>query len=210
MNSLHTRQNESNCWWMLLRLLICSCLKWIVKKTSFFQKTFYKIGASFSKELLTCRLEVLEAAEFLDSCIHLTFNYWRNDGYFTFNAISVYKVYIDFRIKILGRFFVNDKQILTECFKSFLTLQGLVVTKAHNYLKLQVCLSMYDLLLLPGVKGLRRFPASYKFLDNFIEIWIKFTLRKSEKGSPKPRYFQGSCIYVLRIALNVSSIDYLQ
>ena len=30
-------------------------------------KTFYKIGASFSKELLTCRLQVLEAAEFLDS-----------------------------------------------------------------------------------------------------------------------------------------------
>ena len=36
-------------------------------------KTFYKIGASFSKELLTCRLQVLEAAEFLDSSIHLTF-----------------------------------------------------------------------------------------------------------------------------------------
>ena len=75
-----------------------------------------------------------------------------------------------------------------------------MVTKAHTYLKLQVCLSMYDLLLLPGVKGLWRFPASYKFLDNFIEIWIKFTLKKSEKGSPIPRYFQGSCIYVLRIA----------
>ena len=57
---------------------------------------------------------------FLDS--PLTFNYRRNNGYFTFNAISVYEVYIDFRIKIQGRLFVNDKQILTECFKSFLTL----------------------------------------------------------------------------------------
>ena len=40
---------------------------------------------------------------FLDS--PLTFNYRKNNGYFTFNAISVYKVYIDFQIKILGRLF---------------------------------------------------------------------------------------------------------
>ena len=50
---------------------------------------------------------IIEAAEFLDSL--LTFNYRRNDGYFVFNTTSVDKVYIDFRIKILGRLFVNDK-----------------------------------------------------------------------------------------------------
>ena len=55
---------------------------------------------------------ILEAAEFLQDS-PLTFNYRRNNGYFTFNAISVYEVYIDFRIKIQGRLFVNDKQILT-------------------------------------------------------------------------------------------------
>ena len=93
---------------------------------------FYKKGASFSKELLTCRLQVISycgdvdhprgsrVLGFLDS--PLTFNYRRHDGYFTFNAISVQRVYIDFQIKILGRLFVNDKQILTECFKSSLTL----------------------------------------------------------------------------------------
>ena len=47
---------------------------------------------------------------------------------------------------------MNDQQILIEFFKSFGTLQCLVVTEAHTYLKLQVCLSMYDLLLLSGVK----------------------------------------------------------
>ena len=63
---------------------------------------------------------VLDAGEFLDP--PLAFNYRKNDGYFNFNAISAYKVYIDFWIKILGRLFVNDKQNLTECFKPFLTL----------------------------------------------------------------------------------------
>ena len=43
---------------------------------------------------------------------------------------------------------------------------------------------MYGLLLLPGVKGLWRFPASYKFLDNFIEIWIKFNIKEKQKGIP--------------------------
>ena len=63
---------------------------------------------------------ILEAAEFLDQ--PLAYTYRKNDGNFNFNAISVYKVYIDFSIKILGRLFVNDKQILTECLKSFLAL----------------------------------------------------------------------------------------
>ena len=75
---------------------------------------------------------ILEAAEFLDQ--PLAYTYRKNDDNFNFNAISVYKVYIDFSIKILRRLFVNDKQILTECLKSFLTLQGLVVTRAHTYL----------------------------------------------------------------------------
>ena len=52
----------------------------------------------------------------------LAFTYRKNDDNFNFNAISVDKVYIDCWIKILGRLFVNDKQILTECFKSFLIL----------------------------------------------------------------------------------------
>ena len=56
---------------------------------------------------------ILDAAEFLD----------RNECYFSFNAISFYKVYfIDFWIKILGMLFVNDKQIFIEYFKSFLIL----------------------------------------------------------------------------------------
>ena len=59
---------------------------------------------------------ILDAAEFYDS--PLAFTYRRNDGYFSFNAISVYKVcYIDFWIKILGRLFVNDKQILNRMFQ---------------------------------------------------------------------------------------------
>ena len=63
---------------------------------------------------------ILDAAEFLDA--PLGFTYRKNDGNFNFNATSVYKVYIDFWIKLLGRLFVNDKQMLTECFKSSLTL----------------------------------------------------------------------------------------
>ena len=63
---------------------------------------------------------ILDAAEFLDA--PLAFTYRKNDGNFNFNAASVYKVYIDFWIKLLGRVFVNDKQMLTECFKSSLTL----------------------------------------------------------------------------------------
>ena len=63
---------------------------------------------------------ILDAAEFLHPPLALT--YRKNDGNFNFNAVSVYKVYIDFWIKILGGLFVNDQQILTECFKSILTL----------------------------------------------------------------------------------------
>ena len=66
---------------------------------------------------------ILDAAAFLDS--PLAFTYKKNDGYFNFNAISVNKVSIDFWIKILGRLFVADKQILTECLK----LLSLVVKK---------------------------------------------------------------------------------
>ena len=46
---------------------------------------------------------------FLD--LPLTFNCRRSDGSFTFKTIYVYKVYTDFRIKILGRLFLNDKQM---------------------------------------------------------------------------------------------------
>ena len=64
---------------------------------------------------------ILDAAEFLDPL--LAFTYRRKDGYFSFDAISVYKVYyIDFWTKILETLFVNDRQILIECFKSFLIL----------------------------------------------------------------------------------------
>ena len=64
---------------------------------------------------------ILGAAEFLDP--PLAFTYRRDDGYFSFNTIFVDKVYyIDFWIEILGTLFGNDKQILIEYFKSFLTL----------------------------------------------------------------------------------------
>ena len=56
-----------------------------------------------------------------------------------------------------------------------------MVIEAHTYLMVQVCLSMYDLLLLPGVKGLWHFPAPYKFLDNFIEVWITFRFEEKQK-----------------------------
>ena len=41
----------------------------------------------------------LDAVEFSDPT--LAFTYRKNDGYFNFNAISVYKIHIDFWIKIL-------------------------------------------------------------------------------------------------------------
>ena len=76
-----------------------------------------------------------------------------------------------------------------------------MVTKAHTYLKLKVSLNMYDLSLLPGDKGLWHFPASYKFLDNFIEIWIKFSFEEKQKGIPNTQvYFQGGCMNVFLIA----------
>ena len=63
---------------------------------------------------------ILDAAEFLDPS--LAFTHRDNDGNFDFDGISVYKNYIDLWIKILGRLFLNDKQILTECFKLFVIL----------------------------------------------------------------------------------------
>ena len=41
----------------------------------------------------------------------------------------------------------------------------MMVTKVHTYLNKPVCLSMYDLLLPPGFKGLRRFPLNDEFLE---------------------------------------------
>ena len=40
---------------------------------------------------------------------------------------------------------------------------------------------MYDLLLLPGIKGLWLFPTSY---DIFTEIWIKFRFEEKVKRDP--------------------------
>ena len=77
------------------------------------------------KELWSCWFTdavwiILDTTEFLDS--PLAFTYRKNNGNFNFNGIYVYKVYIDFWIKLLGRLFVNDKKMLTESFKLFLTL----------------------------------------------------------------------------------------
>ena len=124
-------KNESNrCFW---DCYFVPASNGLCKKLNFFRSShrtvFYKIGASFFKELWSFRFPtlitaamwtILDAAGLLDPL--LAFTYRKNDSYFNFNDISVYKVYIDFWIKILGRLFVNDKQILTECFKSFITL----------------------------------------------------------------------------------------
>ena len=118
----------------------------------------------------------------------LAFTYRKNDGYLNLNAISVYN---DLWIKILERLFVNDKQILTDFFKSVYFLRSggnkssHILKKACSW-KLQVCLSMYELLLPPGLKKLRRFPAYFKFLDIFIEIWIKSGFDAKRKGIPIP------------------------
>ena len=64
---------------------------------------------------------------------------------------------------------------------------------------MQVCLSMYDLLLPPGLKGLRRFTTCYKFLDNFIEIWSKFWFQEKQ-GSPIPRCTSKEAALMLQIA----------
>ena len=45
-------KNENNCWWMLLRLLLCFCRK-INSFRSSHQTVFYKIGASF---LRSCKV----------------------------------------------------------------------------------------------------------------------------------------------------------
>ena len=93
---------------------------------------------------------ILDAAKFLDP--PLAFTYRKNDS--NFKAISVHKDYIVFWIEILRRVFENDKQILKECFKSFLTLAGLVVTKPYTYLNK------------PATKGFR-----------FKYVWPFFTTR---------------------------------
>ena len=60
---------------------------------------------------------------------------------------------------------------------------------------------MYDLFLPPGLKGTRRFPASYEFLANFIETWIKFGFEEKRKGIPHTQaYFQRGCINILQKA----------
>ena len=56
-------------------------------------------------------------------------------------------------------------------------------------------------MLPPGVKGLWH-PHMVQFLDNFIEIWIKFGFYEKWKGMPHTQvYFQAGCINVLRIAV---------
>ena len=56
---------------------------------------------------------------------------------------------------------------------------------------------MYDLFLPPGLKGLRRFSACYKFLDNFTKIWIKFGFEEKRNGIPHTQvYFQRGCINI--------------
>ena len=65
--------------------------------------------------------------------------------------------------------------------------------------KLQVCLSIYAFCYHQAVKGYST--TCYKFLDNFIEIWIKFGFEEKWKGiSSNQLYFQVDCINVLRIA----------
>ena len=68
---------------------------------------------------------------------------------------------------------------------------------------MQICLSMSDLFLPPGLKRLRRFPACYEFLDNCIEIWIKFGFEEKQRILHAQVYFQRGCISVLQIALFV-------
>ena len=80
------------------------------------RKVFYKMElhssrickiAGFQPLATAAMWTILDTAGFLDP--PLEFKYRKSNGYFDFSAISVYKVYIDFRIKILGRLFVNDK-----------------------------------------------------------------------------------------------------
>ena len=81
--------------------------------------------AGFQQLVAAARYSILDAAWFLDP--PLAFTYRKKDGYFTLitNAFSVRKVYIDFWMKIWGSLSVNGKQILMECFKSFLKAAGL-------------------------------------------------------------------------------------
>ena len=41
--------------------------------------------------------------------------------------------------------------------------------------------------LAPGLKGLGHFRTCYEFLDNFIEVWIKFGFEEKQKGILIPR-----------------------
>ena len=114
--------------------VLCSRLQQIAWKLNSFRsshrKMFYKVYelpssksckvSGFQTLITTAMRTILDAAGFLDP--PLAFICRENDGYFNFNAISVCKVSIDFWIKIVGRLFVNDQQILTELFKSFSNL----------------------------------------------------------------------------------------
>ena len=48
-----------------------------------------------------------------------------------------------------------------------------------------------------GLKGFRRFPTCYKFLDNFTKIWIKFGFEEKRNGIPHTQvYFQRGYINI--------------
>ena len=152
------------------------CVKSLILSEAAIKRCSIKQELPSSKSCKVAGFQSLITSEFLDPL--LAFTYRKNDGYF------------NFWMKILERFFVNDKQILTECCESFLTLWDLVITIAHTYLNKptakNLCLSIYDLFSPPGLKGLRCFSACCKFLDNFIEIWIKCRLDEKQKGVPIP------------------------
>ena len=72
-------------------------------------------------------------------------------------------------------------------------------------------LSMYDILLPPGLKGLRPFLACYEFLDEFIESWIKFGFEEKRKGTPHTQvFFHGGLIHVSRKITLWLSLDCFQ
>ena len=150
------------------------CVKSLILSEAAIKRCSTKQELPSSKSCKVAVFQSLITSEFLDPL--LAFTYRKNDGYF------------NFWMKILERFFVNDKQILTECCESFLTLWDLVITIAHTHLNKptakNLCLSIYDLSPPPGLKGLRCFSAWCKFLDNFIEIWIKCRLDEKQKGVP--------------------------
>ena len=52
---------------------------------------------------------------------------------------------------------------------------------------MQICLSMSDLFLPPGLKRLRCFPACYKFLEIALKSGLNLGLKKNKNGSSMPR-----------------------